>query len=581
VTETRTARFGVVQYSSGTDSPDRLDFNESYWNIDQRAAIDPGLTYTALPADLLVGGRYALVVPAGGDSVYRTLYRRHAAGGWDYAGGNAIREPFYLRASTQLRTDVALTLSHVDAAAPGATFGYDGSALLTGTVRVYDAADATRGALVVGSAAAVDLAATGRLYVRTRSTGERGLVLQPYTPGGGDTGSGNLLTARTAGGSDTLTVDAAGRLRAIAAAGFGGAVPSTVAAVAVAPTSNTEDGVAHGLLLYGQTAAPAKSIAQVWRDAADPAPLLNIGRDAITFGRLPWTDSRATGGMVLSANSSVHRASGQADNPSWWQWRTSDPTSPATEADLTKDKLQMSLSAAGVGMRLPLYVTQRNLVGAPTMTLARVTDFTAAFMEVARLVSDGAGGETSQLAGSWASDGRLKTGVWWKGTGTLRDARQPLVHLCTKKFANFGDNPVTGVLVNVNGFTEYTFPVMTPRSGTNTDLLIQSVTEWMWTQHNDGGGPDAQAMSVSTYVAVNGGAFTFVAISETAGVTTDTNRRPGGGSLFVSHRYAAVPQGQNFQVKLRFAIGQEGVKAYLRSMELTVQESVFETYVAA
>ena len=155
------------------------------------------------------------------------------------------------------------------------------------------------------------------------------------------------------------------------------------------------------------------------------------------------------------------------------------------------------------------------------------------------------------------------------------------MHLCTKRFANVGDTVTAGVQVNPNNYTDFTFPVMTSRSNSNADLVIQSITEWMWSQNFDGGGPDAQGVAVSTFVSFNGAAFTFVATNEVAGVTTAPTRRTGGGSLFVSHRVGGLPQGQTFRVRLRFALGGAVPSAYLRSFDLTVQESVFEIYEAA
>lgn len=580
--ETLTDRFGLVQWSSGSDSPGRLDFNSALLNLEQRAAIDPGITYSALPATFLTGGRYALVVPPGGESAYRTIYRRNDGGTWDFAGGNAVRAPFHFRANGQARTDAAVTLSHPDFAAAGGTLGYDGSALLTGTVRVYDADDAGRGAVLIGTSAAPNLTSLGRLYVRTRATGERGLVLQPYTPGEGDAGSGNLLTARTAGGSDTLTIDPLGRLRAIAAAAFGGAALPATSVLAIAPTSNPSDGITNGLLVHGQTGsegAEAKTIMQVWRDAADTAPLLNIGRDGINIGRLPWS-ALTLGGMMLSANNVLLRASGKVDNTAYFHLRRSDPTSDATEANPTLDTQLLHAGPNGITAHLPLTVSQRLKQNVTTMVLHRVGDFTKPFLDLARLVPNGSGGEDSQLMASWGPDGRLRTGLPWRTTGTVRDSRQSVTHLCNKRFTPLFGAIFSGQLVNRLTNYEYTWPVMTVRSADAADLDITTIAEYMLTQAGSGLA-DAQSVIVETYVSINAGAYALVGTSENAPTASSNEHRAAGDSLYVSHRLANVAAGATFQLRTRFAVGSSNPNAWLRSFDLKVQETSFEIYTAA
>lgn len=573
MTETRTNRFELPQWGSGSDAGSREDFNEAFDRLNDRAAYDDGATLGVLPATD-VAGRYALVSLAGD---YRTVYRSHGAG-WDAVGGNTMPRAFHHRAlDGQARTDTAVTFSHPDAANPGATIGYDGSALLSGTVRVYDDDEQTRGVLMIGTDVAADPATRGRLHVRTRIDGEHALVIQPH-----GAAAGNLLAVRNAGGANVLTVDALGRLQQRTHAAFGGATMPTASVLSVAPTSSDSDGITNGLLLYGQSAAATKTILRVHRDTADAAPIAQIDRDGITVGRLPWTGAMATGGVTVSANNMVMRASGTIGNPYYLHIRRSDPTSAATEADPTKDTALVSIGETGISTSLPVYVSNRNRLTGATMALYRVTDFAAPYLDLARLVPGVGGVETAQHAASWLSDGRLSTGAWWKSTGTLRDARQSIRHLCTKIWASPGDGPTVGIAVPQNSTYTYTFPAMTARSGTTTDINIGVLVELMLgantiTPNNS----DGQVYAVRTFVSVNGGAFTLLAEQENAQATPTPDRRPTGDVLTFTHRRESIPPGGTFQVRLQFTTGGAVPTVYLRKMDLNVEEALFEIYTAA
>lgn len=578
--ETRPDRHGLVQWSSGGDSGSRLDFNEAFGKLNANAPYDDGDTLTELPVTSLVDARYVMVAITGG---YRTLYRRSDTSSWDPVGGNTMPRAYTLRAlEAQARTATALTISHPDFVS-GSTFGYDGSATLTGTVRVHDTEDVARGAVMIGTTAAIGLTTLGRLHVRTRATGERGIVVRPYSPVDPDVGSGNLLTAQSAGGSDVLTVDALGRLRNVASSAFGGAALS-LAAVTAAP-SGTDDAQTTGVLFYGQSSSPAnaKSIMQVWRDVADTAPLANIGRDNISLGRLPWVSPRTSGQLQLAANGFRFRASGDAANTSWWEWRTSDATSPATEANPALDTIQMTASNAGFGVRMPTYISQRNRQDLTTLNLLRVGDFNAGFMELARLVPDGIGGETSQPAAFWASDGKLRTGAWWLtgGVGTTREARQPLTHVCTKRYTPIDGDNYSGQFVANNTTYSYQWPEMTPKSSGVLDLDITLITEMMMTQTD--AQADAQAVNVEMQISIDGGPFNQIAVVQIAPVSTPLGKRAGGAVLVSSYRLIGIlPANTPFRLRTRLIVGSSNsLGVWIKMFDLKVVEALIMAYTAA
>lgn len=579
--ETVTDRFGLVQWSSGGDSPSRLDFNEALLRIEQRAAIDPGVTYSALPATFLTGGRYALVVPPGDESAYRTLYRRNDSASWDFAGGNAVRAPFHFRANGQARTDAAVTLSHPDFAAAGGTLGYDGSALLTGTVRVHDAADAARGAMLIGTDAAPSLATLGRLHVRTRATAERGIVVQPYTPGEGDAGSGNLITARTAGGSDVLYVDALGRFRTVAAASFGGGALAAQHSVVLAPTTNPVDGNTNGLLLHGQAAATSKAILTVQRDTtADTTPIAQFLRDGIGLGRLPWGTPGGgdSSSMTFSANTVHFRTSGNVANTSYWNWRRSDPTSPATEANPALDTTLMSVGPNGIGSGLPMFVSQRYKTNLATMSLYRLTDFNASFLDLGRLVPNGGGGEDLTIVSSWQADGRLRTGAPWRGMGTVRDARQAVTHYSRKWFALPSDPVTTALYLDTGQTYTYTWAPMTVRSSTTTDLAVTLGMEVILIPLSL---PDTNDLLIETLVSVNGSAYVVADTTHYTAPVQQDAARLGGDLLSFAHRITGVATGATFTLQTRFTVGTSIPDFRVRMLDISATETLLEQYAAA
>lgn len=573
MTETRTNRFDIPQWSAGSDSGSRTDFNEAFNKLNDRAAWDDGSTETELPATDLVAGRYQLVVVGG---TYRVVYRRHDSGGWDAVGGNTMPVPFHYRAlGGAARADAAATFSHPDHANPGATIGYDGSALLSGTVRVFDDDETSRGALIVGTNVAAALSTLGRAHVRTRATGERAVTAQAH-----NADAGNLFTARTAGEADAWYVDALGRLRGTAPSSFGGAPLPTLASLAVAPTASDDDDTVAGLLLHGSTGSAeilAKSIMQIWRDAADgAAPLADFKRDSISIGRLPWT----TSALTMAATGHTVRASGVGGNAFYWRLRRTDATSGATEGNTSLDSTILDVTANGWTSGMPLFVSQRYRTNVATATFYRTTDFSASFIDLARLVSDGMGGETPQLASAWDSDGRLRAGAWWRSTGTVRDARQPVRHVCRKVYAAPGSSQTSGIQLNPSSTHTLTWTTMTMRSSGTADLCIDVAIELMMQPNDIDEEADAQMYGAQTLVSINGGSFTQIGDQQNAQATPwfRPGQRYSGDYFTYTHRVANIPSGATVQLRTVFTTAAANPVVWLRSLEVDAQECMLESY---
>lgn len=565
MTETRTPRLNLPQWSAGTDSPSRTDFNGAFSDLEARGAYDSGDNPSSLPVSGLVAARYSMVVGVDGHTLYR-----YSGSAWQFVGGTLVpRFQRFKAGEGQLVTDPVFSVEHPADTNANITATYGGDFSAGGVLKSWNANDATKGALVVGWNGAVSMATTGRAYLRTRANSELGLVLHAH-----GSGAGNMLTVREPGNSDIFTVDAIGRLTQRTFAAFGGATMPSTSMLAIAPTSAV-DAITNGLLLYGQSAATAKTIMQVLRDSGDTAPILSIGRDAITMGRLPWSG----GSLTLASVGHTVRASGVAANPYYFRVRRSDPTSGVTEANPALDTTMVYVNEDGFVSSLPSVITQRYKTASTTLTLFRVTDFTAGFLSLSRLVSDGMGGETAQLASSWASDGRLGTGAWWRGTGVVRDARQPVVHKSTKAYAVVGDPVNQGQHINPSSSFTYTWPQMTSRATGVTDLRVRIETEVLFDVPSSG--TKAVDWTMYTQISVNGGAYTQIGASENVGATTPTSGRPSGDRYGSVCWATDIPAGATFTLRTIVEVGAVDDGLRIRSMHIGAEECIVENYAAA
>lgn len=558
--ETRTSRFGLVQWGVGTDSPSRVDFNEAFLNLENRAAYDDGVSAATLPVTNVVAGRYALVAPGGTN---KTLYRRSDGGTWDYAGGNTSPDTFYVRpyvgvgSGGPARSAAALVVSHPDGSGgAGVTLAYDGSAALGGTLRVYDLNDATAGNVVIGSTATAD-PAVGRLLLRTRADGERGLVLRPH-----GSGAGAMLAVQTSAGSDVLTLDALGRMQQRSAAAFGGAAVATDSILAVAPSTNSGDGFTNGLVLYGQAApADTKTILRVLRQSDDAAALLQLARDNFTIGRLPWGSTTANGALALAGRQLNARASGYTGDSVLWRLTRADITDPSNGA---LDESVTTFSRQSSLQRVPATISQALNTGAVTLALKRYTDLTQRFLEMHRMGAS----ETVEVAGAWDSEGRVISGARWLGAGSLRDARQELKHHTTKGFAWDGAPGAT---------LTQAFATMQCLSGSSCDLDIHIRLETTVGAGAFSDKEDGQQWFLNCDISINGGAFTALGSVLMGGPSHRDGTRPVNVQSGDWQVYN-VPAGATFQVRTRVFVGGAVPHITVRTQFITVTESLITNY---
>lgn len=568
--ETWTSRMIVPQWGTGTDAPSRVDFDQAFLNLDTRAAYDDGLNYLAVPTADLIAGRYARVSSSDGSYA---IYRRSPTA-WEYAGGPV--SPVKLRSvalASQVGTDQAFSLEQT-LGTPTLWGTYQGDLYATGLLRT----PSMIGAAPLGDTLAPNT--TGRAYVKTQSAGDLGLVLRAHA-----STAGNLLTAREQGGSDIVTIDALGRLQSKVATAFGGATMPTTSVAAISPTTNSADGITTGLLLYGQSAVPTRALLNAYAFNGDTASIATLLTNGLSLGKLPWgTPGAGDGSMTLAADIMYFRAVGAnlpspAQYSTWFMFRAAAPSAQSNPA---LDSPVFSLGSAGSGLFLPLYLSNENNGSITNLTCYRYNDFTAGrFLELIQTTRVNPTTLTFQTASDWNADGRLRTGTLWKGTSSLRDARQPIKHVCTKTYAVPGNAPNSGQAVATNTAFTYTFPVMQSRSFGGCDIEINVLME-MLLSLNTFNTADGQVYRVDCLVAVNGGTFNAITTGQenSQQASASSSSRPTGDLFNAVFRLAAIPNNATFQVQLRINNGAFPETLYIRKLDLDVTECSFEIYTA-
>lgn len=555
MTVTSTPRTRQTQWSSGSDPLRRAQLNADADAAEAYFALDYGDTYTVLPAvGEIWSGRYASLAPGAG--TYRSLHRAtgdHAT--WEQAIGNTLPEPVYHRphgAGDRAVGDVATFWTHPNLATPPGQVTYDGQAAFA-HVRAFDPNGAARGSVYITDDA-VDLTNLGRLYLKTRQSGDRGIVLQPHA-----SAAGYMFAAREPGGQDVVTIDASGYLRARSLSGFGGGAVNASAAVVVAPTSASGDGVDNGLLLHGQSGATAKKILTVRRDLADTAPIVSVDRDNVALGRLPWGTGSGGAALTMTGRQVNIRAQGyDADNVLWRLWRT-DVDNPGNTA---LDSVVGQLTRASGSIRVPLTLSQALAPSAAALVVQRYTDFNGRFLEFQRVT----GG--TEVISTLEADGRMALGARWNGAGVMRDARQQMTHQSSKFIGGTWAPGQTATFV---------YPVMQLRSVTPTDLKI-----WMMQEATVGVGAfsdreDGQQWFLNIDISINGGGYTFLHSKLMGGPSHRTGTRPVESDPAVTY-VNDVPAGATIQIRSRVFIGGAVPSVDLRGQWLVVDECIVANY---
>lgn len=591
MTETRTTRLELPSYSA--DSPDGLsreDWQDLVTHLEGRTAYDDGTPVgAALPTTGLHAARYFWQVqqPGGGaNPTYRTLWRSDGATLYSVGGPTITTTQLYRGLHSSVSGSVgndAVRIEHElnpDDGGWGGNITYAGAAYLRTGLALGDDDDTTVGRLAVGAPA---LPGSGvRMSVDSYASGEHAVVARVRHATGG-----SLFRGLNTGGSQVFNVDGIGRLSTASPSSFGGASPSATASLAVAPTSGV-NGITQGLMLYGLTDVghaddDDKALVRGYPDLADTVPILAVNRLNMQLGRITWgTPGTANSGTLrFDANAATFRTYGGATGASrvYYAWHRASAASPD---DTAQDTLLANMTTNRFHSALPMVIGNQAKTSSTTLTVQRVTDFSAAFMDLYRIVPDGLGGSLLLLGGVWDSDGRLRTGAWWKGDGTIRDARQTLHHRSRKAWAVLGDNETAGQAVAVGGNFTYTFPVMTVLSVGAADLIIRLSVELLLGKSSNTV-TQGQVYGFECSVSINGGTFNVIdQYEENASVAPPSNAERNAGDRPVPQFIQlGLNGGDEFQVRIKTNNGIHPSTLYLREFILDVEECLIETYVTA
>lgn len=557
---------GVEQWSSGDDSPSRSGFNITLANIEARTAIDQRTPAAALPSTGLVPAEYfQRTLDLGGGSTAYSLYRTDPGSSWHAQAW--VPERLLVRPpdTAPAVTAEAFRVEHTSVAnGPGLSTSWDGGMALRKQLILGGSADGTIGRLSVGGLDAVPASVRARI---TPLGAERGLEIRA-----GDSNVTELFRGVDSSGNAVLTISGSGQLTSTQAAAFGGISPG-LAPITVAP--NATGSLATGLLAYGQSTAPTRPIIQANRyqpGGPDTNPIFTVLPSLVTVGR---TGTAWTSGEVDIGAPVIKLA---APAVGWFP----DPTSIGGVASGGFDTTN--------GLTSILSALLSNS-GNTAKHGAQITSYPGAGRTWSGDILQGlqteliSGNPDSALVAKITPFGQIQANALWRGTGTkpvqLRDVRQGIVHQCKKKWVNPGDYP-NGLYIPVNGSYTYTWPQMTVRSSTLTQLDVQMRMELLFFKNNSGASPDRQVAQVRWYYKIGGGSYTLADsdFQEGAAMVADSAwpQAPGVQCMWTTAIPVTAPAGSTFQIQMIVSTYPYASDTRLRRADLAVYERIIEVY---
>jgi hypothetical protein len=564
MTETNTTRLGLRQWSSGSDGPSRDEFNASLLNLEQRAAIDRGAAGSALPTSGMTTAEYYQRTLTVGSDNLRTLYRTDSGSTW--RAQNWIPEKLRLRpADATTATTEALRIDHPDVTLPGLTSSWDGQASIRSSLVLGASSDASLGRLAVGGLDAVPAGVRARV---TAAGAERALELRA-----GDGSVTELLRAVDSAGSTVLTISST------QAAAFGATSPGAASLTGAPQPSGAQQA---GILAYGLEAATSRAALQINRygpGSSDPAAIMSVLPSAITIGRTgAWAGGQITLGaptvVIMSPSLRLYPTAGDIAEATGFHGAGMDATrglystfgQELTNSGATSgaaQTLRSYPSSASTWTGYLLQATQTELVsGSPAST------------EVARL----------------NGIGQLVTNAPWRGSGSrpaeLRDTRQSIIHTCSKIWVHPGIYDGTPLLTGPNGSFLYTWPSMTVRSASGTQLDILCRVEALYLRNEPSPLIARQTMQLRWEIQINGGSWTAISQGPDSGAVQEqgtlVHQQYEVGALTQDHWHVILPSliaaGSTFRLRWTAQVANQSASAQLRRADLFVQESIINTY---
>jgi hypothetical protein len=581
VTITRTPRLGLEQWSSGDDSPSRTGFNLDYANLEGRLPLDQRAPGAALPtgSPALVSAEYfqRTLDLGGGVSAY-ALYRTDSGGTW--RAQSWIPERLLVRPpdTAPASTAEAFRVEHTGVAnGPGLSLSWEGAATLRKQLILGGSADKTIGRLSVGSLDALPAAVRARI---TPFGAERGLEIAA-----GDANVTELLRLINSAGSNVLIVNAAGQLTSTQGAAFGGVTPNAAASLTVAP--NSSGAINTGLLGYGQETAATRVIWQANRyqpGSSDAGSIFSIAPNLITIGRVSGTD---WGQIDIGAVLTRWVTGRLAWFPTIASMSGSSPFNPFPGLTGFAGIDQVNGVSSTIG-------TQFNNYGDPTRAASTVASYNSGTGSWTGDIQRGyqaeiiSGSPDAVMVSRIDPVGRMSCNAPWRGSGSkpnhLRDVRQGVVHTCLRKWADPGDYSA-GQFIASNGSFTYTWPTMTVRSSSITQLEVELRLEALFFKQNSGANPDRQVMQIRWSYQIGSGSFNSAdnLYQEAAAMVADSAfpQAPGIQNTWTVAVPITVAAGSTFRLRMQIVLYPYAADARLRRADLKVRESIIESYTAS
>jgi hypothetical protein len=581
VAETRTTRLNLPQWSSGADSPSRDDFNNAFADLEARTAIDRRTPDPVLPtgSPALVDREYfQRILDLGGGTVLRALYRSDSGGTWRAQAW--VPETLRVRpptAAPPALTADALRIEHPTGPVAGLVSSWDGTVVARTALVLGTSVDGTLGRLSVGGLDAVPAAVRARI---TALGAERALEIKA-----GDANVTELLRMINSAGSNVLTVSGAGALTSTQGAAFGGVTPAASASLTVAP--NSSGAINTGLLGYGQETANTRVIWQANRyqpGSTDAAAIFTVAPNSITIGRVTGTD---WGALDIGAVLTRWVTGRLAWFPTIASMSGSSPFNPFPGLTGFAGIDQVNGMSSTIG-------TQFNNYGDPTRTASTVASYNSGVGAWTGDIQRGyqaeiiAGSPDAVLVSRIDPVGRMSSNAPWRGSGGkpnhLRDVRQSVVHTCVRKWADPGDYSA-GQFVASNGSFTYTWPTMTVRSSSITQLEVELRLEALFFKQNSGANPDRQVMQIRWFYQIGSGSFNSAdsLYQEAAAMVADSAfpQAPGIQNTWTVAVPITVAAGSTFRMRMQVVLYPYAADARLRRADLKVRESIVETYTAS
>jgi hypothetical protein len=153
-----------------------------------------------------------------------------------------------------------------------------------------------------------------------------------------------------------------------------------------------------------------------------------------------------------------------------------------------------------------------------------------------------------------------------------------------RKWADPGDY-TAGQFIGSNGSFTYTWPTMTVRSSSITQLEVELRLEALFFKQNSGASPDRQVMQIRWSYQIASGSFnsTDGLYQEAAAMVADSAfpQAPGIQNTWTVTVPITVAAGSTFRMRMQLVLYPYAVDARLRRADLKVRESIVESYTAS